>query len=370
MKKALCTALACLLALGLFAGCNKDESAVAAGGSISSAQVDLRPTNPLTGLRVDDDYAATHRPVGVMINNLKAALPQYGLAQADILYEVVAEGGITRLLAIYSDARQVPKIGSVRSARPVYIELATGHDATLIHYGTSTQADALLQKNGIKTVDGMALSTVAFSFDEVRHKTYSREHCTFTSGELIQKGLDKKSISLSGAPRCGFSFCEQSKFSGELYAPSYGKADEVSFPFSGYVSDTLRYNAATYRYEKYQFGQPHIDAATGETLSFDNALLLYTSIRVVDQIGHVDVDLDSGTGYYFTRGQYEPIRWKKGGVSDPLTFTKEDGSPLTLNAGKTYVAVVSDKNESSLDIAPGKTEEPEATSSGASSAAE
>ena len=88
MKKALCTALACLLALGLFAGCNKDESAVAAGGSISSAQVDLRPTNPLTGLRVDDDYATTHRPVGVMINNLKAALPQYGLAQADILYEV------------------------------------------------------------------------------------------------------------------------------------------------------------------------------------------------------------------------------------------------------------------------------------------
>ena len=84
----------------------------------------------------------------------------------------------------------------------------------------------------------------------------------------------------------------------------------------------------------------------------------------------MDVDLDSGTGYYFTRGQYEPIRWKKGGVSDPLTFTKEDGSPLTLNAGKTYVAVVSDKNESSLDIAPGKTEEPEATSSGASSAAE
>lgn len=76
MKKALCTALACLLALGLFAGCNKDESAVAAGGSISSPQVDLRPTNPLTGLRVDDDYAATHRPVGVMINNLKAALPQ------------------------------------------------------------------------------------------------------------------------------------------------------------------------------------------------------------------------------------------------------------------------------------------------------
>ena len=78
------------------------------------------------------------------------------------------------------------------------------------------------------------------------------------------------------------------------------------------------YNAATCRYEKYQCGQPHIDAATGESLSFDNALLLYTSIQVIDQIGHVDVALDSGTGYYFTRGQYEPIRWKKGGVSDPL----------------------------------------------------
>ena len=84
----------------------------------------------------------------------------------------------------------------------------------------------------------------------------------------------------------------------------------------------------------------------------------------------MDVDLSSGTGYYFTRGQYEPIRWKKGGINDPLTFAKEDGSPLTLNAGKTYVAVVSDKNESSLNITPGKAEEPEASSSATSSPAE
>ena len=78
-------------------------------------------TNPLTGLPIEPEYEQ-RRPVAVMLNNLKKAQPQLGNSQADIIYEVPAEGGITRMLAVYQSLEDVGSIGSIRSARPYYIE--------------------------------------------------------------------------------------------------------------------------------------------------------------------------------------------------------------------------------------------------------
>ena len=89
-------------------------------------------TNPLTGLPIEPEYEQ-RRPVAVMLNNLKKAQPQLGNSQADIIYEVPAEGGITRMLAVYQSLEDVGSIGSIRSARPYYIELALGHDALYVH---------------------------------------------------------------------------------------------------------------------------------------------------------------------------------------------------------------------------------------------
>ena len=98
-------------------------------------------TNPLTGLPIEPEYEQ-RRPVAVMLNNLKKAQPQLGNSQADIIYEVPAEGGITRMLAVYQSLEDVGSIGSIRSARPYYIELALGHDALYVHAGGSPEAYA------------------------------------------------------------------------------------------------------------------------------------------------------------------------------------------------------------------------------------
>ena len=89
-------------------------------------------TNPLTGLPMEPEYEQ-NRPVAVMFNNLKAAQPQVGIAQADVIYEITAEGGITRMLGLYQTLEGVGTLGSIRSTRPYYLELALGHDLSLIH---------------------------------------------------------------------------------------------------------------------------------------------------------------------------------------------------------------------------------------------
>ena len=133
--------LALLLALLCLTGCGKKEEPAPAPDPeptpvedpVPQPEPDPAPAgpagvNPLTGLPMEPEYEQ-NRPVAVMLNNLKKAQPQLGVSLADIIYEVPAEGGITRMLGVYQTLEGVGNLGSIRSARPYYIELALGHDA-------------------------------------------------------------------------------------------------------------------------------------------------------------------------------------------------------------------------------------------------
>ena len=149
---------ALLLAAALSAAltsCGKpaEDPGSGSGGEISSqepsvsviAPIDPEPEpvypyhNPLTGEGLEEDISG-QRPFAVMLNNLSKALPQLGVSQADVIYEIVAEGGITRMLAVFQDIEGVGDLGSVRSARDYYVSLACGHDAISVHAGGSPQA--------------------------------------------------------------------------------------------------------------------------------------------------------------------------------------------------------------------------------------
>ena len=134
-----------------------------------------------------------NRPVAVMLNNLKKAQPQLGNAQADIIYEVPAEGGITRMLAVYQTLDGIGTLGSIRSSRPYYIELALGHDALYVHAGGSPEAYQDLKSwkvNNIDGVNGSASQSAVFWRDQERRKTMDYEHTLVTSGEKIQSFWD------------------------------------------------------------------------------------------------------------------------------------------------------------------------------------
>jgi hypothetical protein len=132
-----------------------------------------------------------------MLNNIKAAQPLLGISGADILIEIPVEGGITRLMGLYQDVSAIGKIGSVRSARTYYVEIAQGYDAVYIHAGGSPQAYSYMKSSGITHLDGVNGSKQDIFFrDAGRKNSLGYEHSLVTSGELISKFLPTYGIRL------------------------------------------------------------------------------------------------------------------------------------------------------------------------------
>ena len=158
--------------------------------------------HPLTGEVLDEVW--TGRATAVMINNLIDALPQYGISEADIIYEIETEGGITRLLAIFSDLTDVGSIGPVRSARTFYNSVATSFDAPLIHCGGSGAAlNAQYVDNGEQIsnwahIDQMYNGQYFFrDTDRYDYQGYAWEHTLFTTGDMLLEALADNELDTS-----------------------------------------------------------------------------------------------------------------------------------------------------------------------------
>ena len=199
--------------------------------------------HPLTGLPCDEDLSGK-RPAAVMLNNLKAALPQQGNSQADIIYELLAEGGITRMLAVYQDPSQLGNIGSVRSARQYYWEIAKGHDAVYIHAGGSPEFYSTKESRGLFTVDGVRgyySGKDAGMFwrdrDRVAGRHFDFEHSLLTSGQAIMDMLSQRELEEhSQGYRYEMTFADDG-------TPAGGSAAAVvTVPFSSYKTGVFRYD--------------------------------------------------------------------------------------------------------------------------------
>ncbi|MBQ9346479.1 MAG: DUF3048 domain-containing protein, partial [Oscillibacter sp.] len=148
--------------------------------------------NPLTGLPMDP-AAVRRRPVAVVFNNFRRAQPQLGVSQADIVYEVPAEGGITRMLGLFQSLDGVGTLGSIRSTRTYVLELALGYDALLVHAGGSPAAYEEIPAWGVDNMDGVRGKGDAAIFwrDAGRRQSMGYEHSLLTSGENIENYLAK-----------------------------------------------------------------------------------------------------------------------------------------------------------------------------------
>lgn len=302
------------------------------------------PVNPLTGLPIDGQWANA-RPMAVMINNLKKALPQQGNGGADIIYEVVAEGGITRMLGVYQTVEGVGVIGSVRSSRPYYIELALGHDAIYIHAGGSTDAYTDMSSWKVDHMDGVNghySDTSAGLFwrdrDRVEGHHYSSEHSLITAGKNILAVLEKSGFRLEHEENYVYdmTFAEDG-------TPEGGEtAVTVTVPFSSYKTGVFRYDEESASYLVEEYGEPYIDGNSGEQIAVTNVLVLQTSIRNSgDSYGHMIVNLTGGDGWFACGGKAVPITWEKGDRSHQISYYLTDGTPLTLGQGKSYVNIIS-----------------------------
>ena len=307
--------------------------------------------NPLTGIFENVNNQA-NRPVAVMINNIKQALPQEGISQADVLVECLVEGGITRLMGIFSDYESAGAIGSVRSARPYFLDFAQMFDAIYCHHGGSDEAYAQIASRNLDTMDGIRKDPKkAYYRDAERLKKFALEHTMMVSGEGIAQNIAH--LNYRTALREGYAL--PYIFAPQETSVSVGtlEATHVYLPMSGYQKVDYVYNEETAEYLRYQHnGNKHIDGKNDTQLSFKNIIVLFCNTTVLDDLGHLAVTtVGSGSGYLISEGKATEITWIRGDKEGNLTLIEtESGAPIVLNRGKTAINVCTVSIQSSVRL--------------------
>ncbi len=296
--------------------------------------------NLLTGVGDLSEEALGKRPVAVMVNNVEPALPQYGIAQADVIFEIPVEGNLTRLMALYADCTTVPDICAIRSCRYYYPALAKGFDAFYIHWGSDQTILDYVNSLKIDRYDGLGNPHNLFGRDSGRRNAgYALEHTGYFKGTELVKALqaDGRRLDLLEEKKgTAFQFAKL----GDTITPEGNDCTKAHIDF-GPTTSTFRYDDTQNVYTKQMNGHAHIDGKTGNALTFKNVLILETDITTRDDAGHKSVDWkgsNSAVGYYISNGKVEKIHWSKANEGSYLRFYKANGEELTINRGKSFIA--------------------------------
>ena len=293
--------------------------------------------NPLTGETIEEDIS-NRRPYAVMINNISVAMPHVGTSHADMIVEEMDEGGITRCMAFFTDISGIEKIGSIRSARAYNVRTAYGYDAILVRAGGSGEADRLVNSLGVNDVDGVHGSYVSGTFfrDESR-MTHGYEHSLFAVGDqVIETAIDH---GYREEHEEGYDTTYGLSFSEDAVKQCTENASRVKVVYSGGKRSIFDYDEDTKTYTFTQYDEVYTD--DGETVpTFSNVIVIYANTFLQSDGVHLTIELENGgDGYFCTGGKYVPITYTKDGEDAPFHFFLEDGTPLQLSIGKTFICV-------------------------------
>ncbi len=264
----------------------------------------------------------------VMVDNFSKARPQSGLDQADLVYEIVAEGGITRFMALFY-RQGVEKIGPIRSARSYFAQLARGYNAPLAHAGGSAEALNLIVKIKMKDLDEIYNSGAYFWRDKQR----KMPHNLYSSTDKLQQGAKNRGYSLE-AP---FLQPTGTAWEGEPFTGEF----ELDYSVPKY-SYKVTWQYKNKQYERKINGKPHL-MEDGTQLMADNVLVMAvkTSTYMKDGIPLSDVQIvGQGEARFFIDGQKLQGSWEKKSDVAAVKFYDEKGDLLKLKKGKTWIQVV------------------------------
>lgn len=291
----------------------------------------MNGVNELTGYPIADPRIDNQRPIAVMIDNDKAAFPHYGLAEADVVYELMnstKNNRVTRLMALYKDWNAAPRIGNIRSTRPTNVLLAEEWNAILIHDGGPFYNNAYFAEYNRHLSAG---------FSRINNGK-RREFTEYvTTGEAQRRAVAAGFSTAYDAPVDPTHF----NFSVTPVVPAGIAAQTVTLPFPHNIPQ-LKYNALTQTYDYYEFGRRANDGATGSVPTFKNVILQDCSFAQLDASGYLIYNCIAVNqpGWYITNGKIQPITWSKTAGADTTRFYDANGKELAINPGKTYIALI------------------------------
>lgn len=298
--------------------------------------------NPLTGEKTMDEAAVGKRPMAVVVQNSESARPQWGMCSPDIIIEGIAEAGITRMLWLYSDVNKIPKVGSIRSARMDFLEMAEGFDAIFVHCGQSETAEAAIHSRRIDTINGSRWLGTYLKRDPERLKKVSSEHTVYTTGKMLKDCMSAENYRTE--LKEGYSNLLKFNPEGQPSTFSDGLCTSLRISYSNSYTYTFKYNENDKTYYSY-IGLsklvPFVEDS-GKQVHFENLIILYLpSYQIINEKGTYDMDLSGGDGLIVSNGSYEEIEWEKSNTpSEPLKLYSKNGDPLVLNSGKSYIGLV------------------------------
>jgi hypothetical protein len=313
--------------------------------------------SPLTGVVTTPDKR-DHPVTGVMIENSGDARPQSGLREAGIVFEAVAEYGITRFLALYQES-EPGNIGPVRSARPYYLDWAMAFDASYAHVGGSPDALARIKAIGVKDLDQF------FNPSAYRRITqrYAPHNVYTTRGQLIDLAKAKgwatsqytpllrkaekpyvKPPDPAPAPSgttgttSGTKKTETKKTETDTRTPAVAMDFSISGAFYNVHYD---YDPATNSYKRLMGGAAHLDNETKQVLMPKSVVALVMPYSLMADGYHSQYQTEgTGKAFFFQDGTVTVGTWSKGVPRSQFEFKDEAGKPFALNAGQTWFSVV------------------------------
>ena len=280
------------------------------------------------------DLSSTERPIAVMINNNKAVWGyQAGIQDAYITYEMIVEGGITRMMAVFKD-KNTERIASVRSSRHYYLDYALENDAIYVHYGWSPQAQYDISNLGVNNINGISESESSFW----RVKDKRAPHNVATSTAKILSIAERKGYKTTSTKKSVLNYVTD-----EVELTDGQNAEKITIPYS-YSNDVeYTYDATTKRYQRYSKGVKETDWSTGENITTKNIIITFAKNSVLNDGENKDrqtlSNLGTLNGYYITNGKAIKITCEKTSRSAQTVYKDLDGNEIKVNDGNTYVQI-------------------------------
>ena len=293
-------------------------------------------------LKIIDEDNDT-RDVAVMINNNHNAWPHAGLQDSYLNYEIIVEGGITRIMAVYSSIDKVPeKVGSIRSSRPYFLDYALENDAIYIHWGGSTRAYNDITSLGIDHADGIYYEGDYFYRESSLDRAY--EHTGFSKGSYIKNAIKDLNLRTTSNTKGVFNYSvDEIDLSTKEGAQ---KADHIDIEYSSYQTTKYDYDPENKVYKRsmtngYGETEAHTDLDTGKQYTAKNIITYQVENHSYDSYGRQELsNIGSGEGYYITNGYAYPIIWEKTSREAKTVYKyKDTNEEIKLNDGNTWVQI-------------------------------
>ena len=298
-------------------------------------------------------FKGNDRPIAVMIDNHKGALPQAGLNDAYLVYEIIVEGGESRLMALFKGAN-LDKIGPVRSSRHYFLDYALENDAIYVHFGWSPQAQSDITKLGVNNINGISESSTSFW----RTKDKYAPHNVATSTEKILSIAQRKGYNTTSTKESVLNYvANEFELKGDM------EATKVTIPYSTSNTVEYEYDSTTKRYTRYSRDTKQVDWTTGETVTTKNIIVVKCenwTLNDGENKGRQTLDnVKALSGYYITNGKAIEITAEKSSRASQTVYKDLEGNEIEVNDGNTFIQIC--PIDSKVVIEPGKPEVTEVT---------